>query len=197
MTNHTQNPFRAHVDWHHNACIGNYMQFEELANNFLRSADALVACAIDDRGILDVHIYAICFLYRHSFELLLKDLFWKSNYAACGSKEYPRVHELCTLWSGIDLQTRKLLGADFPLTTEELIEVKQLFLSIEDHDPKSYSFRYPFDTKNQRTHPSLTHVNVRALYESTHRVTSYLLRLLDMVIYHYNQRSEYEAECRN
>ncbi len=58
----------------HNACISNYMQFEELAACYLRSGDELVASVARDHSTLDVHIYAICYLYRHSFELQLKDL---------------------------------------------------------------------------------------------------------------------------
>jgi hypothetical protein len=116
------------------------MQFEELARIYMSSADALVACAVDDTSTLDVHIYAICFLYRHSFELLLKDLSWKSNYATYGNKEYPQNHGLSNLWQDVQARTRGLLGADFPLTTDAAAEVERLFASIKEHDPKSNSF---------------------------------------------------------
>lgn len=192
MTLCPPSPFQSLPDWHNNACINNYMQFEELAMKFLRSADALVACAVGDRTTLDDHIYAICYLYRHSCELLLKDLFWKSNYAANGNKSFCKTHRLLHLWRGIRERAHELLGEDFPLTAEETAELERLFAWIEEHDLNSDSFRYPWDTKNRRTHPSLVHVNVRALCESIHQAVGYLCTIGCMVEYHYDERSEYE-----
>ncbi len=85
MTTTDSNPFRAHPDWEHNACIQNDMQFADLAHSYTRSGDELVESTLRDRSLLDVHIYAVCFLYRHALELYLKDIIWKSHYALTGA----------------------------------------------------------------------------------------------------------------
>lgn len=191
-----QNPFRSLADHHNNACIDNYMQFKELAEHYRDSADALVKCTAENRSTLDVHVYAICFLYRHSFELFLKGLFWQSGYALNGDKSLWMNHGLRTLWGQVEKRGRKLLGTDFPLTPKEAGRVKQLFADIEDHDLDSDAFRYPINKRKQRTHPSLTNVNVRALRESVHEVSEFLGRMHYLVGYHYIQRSEWEAANR-
>ncbi|MGD8453607.1 MAG: hypothetical protein PVJ57_17470 [Phycisphaerae bacterium] len=78
MFEHFNSPFVAGSESKSNACIAAYRGFQELADDLRRSADTLVVQAMRDSTMLDVHIYAICFLYRHSFELLLKDLSWRS-----------------------------------------------------------------------------------------------------------------------
>lgn len=188
------NPFGPLADHHSNACINNFMQFEELAEHYRDSADALVKCTTKNRSTLDVHVYAICFLYRHSFELLLKGLLWQSGYALNGDKSLWMNHGLRTLWGQVEKLGRKLLGTDFPLTPKEAAWVRQLFADIEEHDPESDAFRYPINTKKQRTHPTLTHVNVRALSEAVHEITDHLGRVHQLVDYYYTQRSEAERE---
>lgn len=187
-------PFRLHDDHHNNACVDNYMAFHDLSRRYRDSADALVKCTADNRSTLDVHIYAICFLYRHSLELLLKELFWQSGYALNGDKGLQTHHRLGTLWGQVEKRGRELLGTDFPLTAKEAASVKQLFADFEEHDPESDAFRYPVNKKKQRTHPSLTNVNVRVLQEAVHEVSELLGRLLCLVDYHYWQRSEMERE---
>lgn len=189
------NPFGPLADYRSNACINNYMQFEELAEHYRESADALVKCTKENRSTLDVHVYAICFLYRHSFELVLKGLFWQSGYALNSDKTLRGGHGLQSLWAEVEERTRRLLDSDFPLSRKETAAVKQLFADIEEHDPGSDSFRYPIDsTKKRRTHPTLTHVNVRALCEAVTEATDHLGRIHHLVDYHYTQRSEMERE---
>lgn len=52
-------PFMCHEDFHNNACIDNYMQFEQLGECYRHSADALVLLTTQDRTTLDAHVYAI------------------------------------------------------------------------------------------------------------------------------------------
>src|SRR5438128_3349444 len=128
------NPFKAHADWQHNACINNFMQFAELADCHIRSADSLVDSALIDHTLLDAHVYSICFLYRHGLELLLKDLVWKSHYALTGTKRFAKNnwqelarHRLLDLWRGVTENSREILGANFPLNPNESREVETLF----------------------------------------------------------------------
>jgi hypothetical protein len=193
-------PFEAHADGQHNACVDNFMQFVELANCYVRSADILVSSTIEDRSMLDVHIYAICFLYRHALELILKDLAWKSHYAETGIKRFTQDdwkelgrHRLQDLWQTMSANGRRLLGVDFPLSTREACQVGDLFAQFEQHDPDSFAFRYPISkNKKGRTHPSLRHVNVRVLHEKVRHVFDLLGRLCELIGYLCEQQSESE-----
>lgn len=165
------------------------MQFEELARHYREAADALVKCTFRNRSTLDVHVYAICFLYRHSCELLRKGLFRQSGYALSGDQQLRGGHGLQSLWAEVETRTRRLLDSDFPLAATEVAMVKQLFADIEEHDEGSDSFRYPIDSKGKgRTHPTLRNVNVRALRDLVHESSELLGRIHHLVDYHYTQR---------
>src|ERR1022692_3234687 len=66
MERKSENPFQAQPDWHHNACVSNYLQFWEIGHYYVRAAAALVQDAVDDRSLLDVYVSPLVFLYRHA-----------------------------------------------------------------------------------------------------------------------------------
>ena len=199
------NPFEAQADSEHNACVTNYIQFSELGWSYARSGDDLVAAMLHDRSKLDVHVYAVCFLYRHALELCLKDVVWKSHYALTGERRYAEQdlkelgkHKLTGLWTPAVRNAEKLLGEHFPLDTKQREAVRMLLDQFEQHDPESYSFRYPILKKKQkgkerRTHPKLRHVNVSDLRESIRQVLGWLEDVSGMIQYHVEQRSECDA----
>jgi hypothetical protein len=196
------NPFKAQPDWEHNACVNNFMQFSELGSAYARSGDDLVETMLHDCSKLEVHVYSACFLYRHALELCLKDLVWKSHYALTGEKRYAErdlkelgLHELTRLWTPAVRNAEKLLGDDFPLDTGQREAVRTLLDQFEQHDPGSYSFRYPIlkekqKGKDRRTHPELKHVNVSALREKVRQVLSWLAEISEGLNYHVEQRSK-------
>ena len=186
MQRESENPFQAHPDWHHNACISNYLQFWEIGNYYVRAADALVQEAIEDSSLLDVYVSPLVFLYRHALELFSKDLLWQSHYLACGKKGFIRdtrfkTHDLLKLWQQLKKNCQEVLGTDFPLSTHEMEMLEQLFAQIQKHDPGSDAFRFPFDVKGNRSHASLSNVNVRSLYESVHQAVNLLGNLKEIV----------------
>jgi hypothetical protein len=195
-------PFQAHPEWEHNACINNWMQFIELADCYVRSADTLVSSALSDHMLLDLHVHSICFLYRHGLELILKDLLWKSDYLATGTKRFAEKdwqelgrHRLQELWQNGSENARKVLGANFPLNPSEAYQVASLLTHFERHDPDSYSFRYPISKKRGRTHPSLTNVNVRVLRDTVHQTFDRLKTLVEFIDDYYDQQTESERSA--
>jgi hypothetical protein len=188
MIARAHNPFMGQIDWQHNACITNYMQFSELSRLYLRSGDTLVDISIEHSETMDVHVYAICFLYRHSVELLLKDLLWKSTYAAQGQKRFPKHHRLPELWRDLCKQINDLAGSDRPLTREQEFAVSELLNEVNKHDPESDGFRYPYDKKMKRSHPDLMHVNLPLLRDRFHMVIDIAYSLYELIDYHYDQK---------
>jgi hypothetical protein len=185
-----ENPFQARPDWHYNACVENFLEYWRLGEYYVRAADALIQSALDDTSLLDVHVLPLCFLYRHAFELLLKDLLWQSHYLAHGNKKLLMTHNLSRLWRELSANAQDALGSAFPLSTQDTELLGQLIRRVEEHDPGSDAFRYPFDTKGKRSHPSLTHVNVRSLYESVRQAVDLLGNLREVVTLSYLAKGE-------
>jgi hypothetical protein len=185
MHSRAENPFQEHQDWQHNACISNFTQFGELGGYYLRASDGLVQKTVYDSGLLDVYVLPVCFLYRHGIELLIKDALWMSEYVAHGTKAFPQIHEIGKLWCKLSENCLTIFGTDCPLTPDETEWMKHALAQIENHDPLSYSFRYPYDKKGKRTHTSLTHVNVRSLYETVHHAADLIYRCGELLEYRY------------
>ncbi len=189
------NPFQAHPDWYHNACISNYLQFCEIGHYYVRAADALVQDTVEDRSLLDVYVSPLVFLYRQAIELILKDILWQSHYLAFGKKGFIKdrsfkTHDLSKLWQQLKKNCQNVLGADFPLSSHETEMLEQLFCLIQEHDPRSDAFRFPFDGQGNRSHASLRHVNVRSLYESVHQAVDLLGNLKEVVADYYERASD-------
>jgi len=184
------NPFCSHGTVDKVACINNWMQFAELADHYIRSADALVAAALANHMLIDVHVQPACFLYRHSLELILKDLAWKSQYLVAGKKRFSEKdwkelgqHRLRDIWNGAKVASETVLRADFPLNSSKEKGLRAFLTQLEVHDPDSYSFRYPISKKKGRTHPQLTNVNLATLRAETHNAFDQIKSILDMIDY--------------
>lgn len=185
-------PFCSCGDVNEIACINNWMQFADLAKHYVRSADALVNAALNDHMLLDVHVQPLCFLYRHGLELILKDLAWKSHYLTTGTKIFAQKkcgelgkHQLTRLWRFANEAARTVLGSDWPLDSNGSREVESLLANIEEHDPGSYSFRYPIGIgkKQGKTHPKLENVNIRAVRDSVNDIFARIEAILDLIDY--------------
>jgi len=168
-----------------------YLQYDILGDYYIQSADILVETALHNRSILDVHVYAICFLYRHGLELIMKDILWKSTYAISGTKEFPPMdHRLDVIWANVQQKIATFLHDSGQPLSEELSSVTRIIKMIMEHDPKSDSFRYPYDNQKRKSHPSLTHVNVHTLYLHIHEADVVLSHIREIVAYYYEQRDE-------
>ena len=82
-----------------------------------------------------------------------------------------------------------LLDSDFPLDPLDIGEIQALLKSFEEHDPESYSFRYPFGRKG-RTHPKLTNVNLATLRISVRKTFDLITTVLEPINYCLQDESE-------
>ena len=164
-----------------NACLDKHLDFIQFARYYLECANELIERSVEDSSKLDVYIYSVVFLYRHSVELLLKELIWMSNYLLGRGKTFPKKHDLTELWRALKNNATSLLTSDFPLNEEEVQYVEAILEEIMRHDPKSYAFRYPFDKKMKRTHSDVNHINVKSLYERLNQIHEYLGRISYMI----------------
>jgi len=176
-----------------NACLQNYMEFSQLARYYLESANALIEITVKDSSKLDVYIYSAVFLYRHSVELLLKELIWMSNFLLDRGKTFPKDHHLMKLWQTLKSNANSLLKSDFPMNKKQVRYVETILEEVMKYDPDSASFRYPFDKKKDRTHSDIHHINVKNLYEQFNQLHENVGQLFYMVDYLYEE----QAFCGN
>lgn len=176
-----------------NACLDNYLDFSQLARYYLESANALIERSVEDSSKLDVYVYSAVFLYRHSIELLLKELIWMSNFILGKGKNFSRSHHLMNLWQALKANAISLLKFDFPMNKKEIQYVETILREVMKYDPESDSFRYPYDKKMKRPHSDINHINVKNLYEKFNQLHEYFGRISYMVDYLYKA----QAFCDN
>lgn len=153
-----------------NACLDNYLDFSQLGRYYLESANALIERSVEDSSKLDVYVYSAVFLYRHSVELLLKELIWMSNFILGKGKTFSRSHHLMNLWQALKANAISLFKSDFPMNEEEIRYVETILREVMKYDPQSDSFRYPYDKKMKRPHSDINHINVKNLYEKLNQL---------------------------
>lgn len=171
-----------------NACLQNYMDFSLLARYYLESANALIEITVSDSSKLDVYIYSAVFLYRHSVELLLKELIWMSNYLLGRGKTFPKHHRLMELWQTLKSNAISLLKSDFPMNKKQVQYIETIIEEFMKYDPESDSFRYPFDKKMKRPHSDIHHINVKNLYEQFNQLHENVGQISYMVEYLYEEQ---------
>lgn len=188
------NPFKDIANGSPNACLSNQLESSRLAHYYTQAADALVEAAIADHGKLDVLVSPICFLYRHVLELTLKDLLWAARYVIDGTRDAVGGHRLSPIWRDLLSAARHLLARDFPLSNTEVEQLDTFFKRVDSHDPQSDAFRYTTDRRGQRTHQSLSHVNLAALRSATTEALELLSKPGYLIEYLEGQRLESEHE---
>jgi hypothetical protein len=168
-----------------NACLDNHLDFGQLARYYLESANALIEITARDTSKSDVYIYSAVFLYRHSVELLLKELIWRSDYLLGRVKTFPKHHRLMELWEILKADAISLLNSDFPMNKKQVQYIETILGEFAKYDPGSDSFRYPFDKKMKKPHSGIHHINVKNLYEQLNQLHENFERLSYMIDYLY------------
>ena len=80
---------------------------------------------------LDIYVYAICFMYRHYLELLMKKIFFDINGSQFNQSR--QNHDLVGLFCSIECH----------LADNEKDTLRGIVDEIDHYDNKSFSFRYP------------------------------------------------------
>lgn len=165
----------------HNACLYHCTDFSQLSRCYLESANTLIERTIDDSSKLDVYVYSVVFLYRHSVELHLKASIWMSNFLLGRGETFPKHHRLDEMWQTLKSNATSLLASDFPLNREEVQYTDTTLQEVIKHDPESDSFRYTVDKKMQRTHSDVIYINIKFLYERFNQIHKYIGRITALV----------------
>lgn len=126
--------------------------FGDFAKGYFSSASMLAKQLIEKTYFPGYDAYPVIFLYRHSFELNLKNIiYWSARLLAfkgvenIGEKLY-NTHDLIKLAKNVEIILLKAFPKDSDLrdVVQSIVSTAQDFSEI---DPDSYSYRYPISTK--------------------------------------------------
>lgn len=173
--------FRTGDNWKLNACV-NYIRDDWClyAEGFRMGAEALIREVINNGGrSIDLLIYPVVSCFRHAIELQLKAaVHWGRRYLGELSPNYPEGHILVSSYKGTELwkECRSIAEQVWPEgSSDELDNAERILREFETHDRDGQAFRYPSDTKGERTKAALTHINIQEFYDAAERA----YRLLD------------------
>lgn len=165
-------PFYNDISSQHNIVISftanPRYDFGSFAEGYHLAANCLSDNFLSKNGFCDYEGYPIVFLYRHAFELNLKNIIYWSvrlchfkNIISIDSKLFNKhgLSELAKLASG-------LLNKIFPTDPDILkltSQIKTIAKEFDKIDPTSFSYRYPIDTKGNYSTKKHQVVNILSI----------------------------------
>jgi hypothetical protein len=161
-------------DWESEAILGGppWDRFLRYAQSYKQAADAVIDSVEDKRTHPDVVGYAVCFLYRHYVELMLKALIAAGMSLEERRAEYPRnEHHIDHLWA----LCRPLLEKACPESDEaETDGVEACMKELAQNDPSGQVFRYGEDSQGQPTLAKPIQFNLGNMRRVMNRLSGFL-----------------------
>lgn len=142
--------------------------FNEYASNFYNAAHTIASSLLEtdhtDISKLDTYFFPLAFLYRHSIELKLKAIAFKTIIQDNNRSNFIKetFHNLAELLSLVET-----MSPTSP-SEEEVQWLKSYFLNISKVDKESDSFRYPFHIKRNKLFNFKEFTIERIFNEQTH-----------------------------
>lgn len=153
-------------DWQFNACLDRSPDpLENYTMGYKEAVNRLVSTILETRDMQDVLIYPICFLYRQYIELRLKEIIRSGHTLLGDDKGFETIHTIHTLYQTVKEIIKKVCS-NKKVEPPDLSFVDHIITEYSRIDPKSYSFRYPFDKSGKKYLEGITHINVRHLSEN-------------------------------
>lgn len=136
-------------------------------SGYKESADTLVDIVINSKDIkkLDTYVFPICFLYRHSLELMLKSIFLKFS-MKCHEEKIDTIkkvnHNLKKIWEEVK---PVILEYSYGTEKEDVQIAEDYIFQFDVYDNSSYTFRYPMSKKLQIIHEKNKYLDLKNLKE--------------------------------
>ena len=141
--------------------------FGEFGKGYFLAASQMAERLITQSNFSDYEAYPVVFLYRHAFELYLKNILYKALPLAAFRKiedmnsQLHNTHKLVPLANKVIIVIRQLFPDDSNLN-QVAMRIKRTAEEFSIIDPDSYSYRYPIDTDGNPSTPKNQTVNLRA-----------------------------------
>lgn len=153
--------FQVSPHWDGNAYVADHphSRMVMMMNGYKRGADLMVERATSYRPDRDTLVFPIIFNYRQYLELSLKYLI--SNYGlTVGVEAIWDSHDLARLWARFEEVLEGYGAADDDGATAAVAQIVAEFATV---DPRSFSYRYPVDTKGEAIELAHGHLDLAAL----------------------------------
>lgn len=152
-----------------NACVGEngFINYLTYAKGYSKASNLLLDHVLHQGRIdIDSFIYPICFNMRHSIELRLKGAIYNIEQLA-QMKNVPlkfnaaKEHDISNIWNFFE-EKSKSLDKRFININQKL---EKSIIDIGKIDSTGQTFRYPYDTKNQKHLTDIKLINCHILKE--------------------------------
>lgn len=185
--------FTAGDDWWHNARlnygIDDWMWY---VSGYKKAARLLVEHVKETQSDQDFLIFPIIFNYRQYLELHLKKMIWDCKRLFNEQPDFSKTHDLNKLWE----DCRRLLEKVEPkIEIHDLEAVDEGINQFCEYDPRSMSFRYPFDTKGDKSLPAeLGHINIRNFSDVVEKLGNFFESSDVMISVYLDYKSDMESD---
>ena len=164
--------FRSGPDWETEAlldCVGDW--FLSYAIGYKVAADVVVERVEAKEASLDTIGYAVCFLYRHYVELMLKGLINVGTMLESRQADYPKHHRIDELWR----HCRRLLEKASPEGERtDTDAVERCIKELASMDPSGEAFRFGENKVGKPTLPRVTQISLTNMRDVMNRIAGFL-----------------------
>lgn len=161
-----------------------YNMWNKFAVSYKLAAEAIAEKINSEKSEIDLLIYPLVFLYRHYFELRIKEILINSGEFDNTKDLLKFDHNLTENWEKCKerFTLMKQGGLDIQGTSEENLEcVDQVLKEIDLHDKRSDAFRYPYNTKEKPTLTRLNKIDISNFLSSINSSISVLEEITSMM----------------
>lgn len=180
-----------------NACLnisqGDWFPYIE---GYKLAGDMLVGYTTSAKAYQDLLVYPIIFLYRHYFELQLKNIIIDGCKLLNLKRKHIKSHKIDKLWE----ECAEIFKKIWPNPAQEDFEIiNECIKYFSEKDFSSMTFRYPVDLKGNPSLPSgLRHINLKNLLRTVKKASSLLdgaaLAISEYLYYKYEMLYQSQSE---
>ena len=158
--------------------LGKEEKFYIYATGYMEAAK-IIHKNLDSQGRYhDILVYPIIFLFRQSFELLMKDIIKTGNKLINNTNKYPTHHELIKLW---DIVLKILNESEIEHNTNDIEIITSLINEFDKIDPRSTAFRYPEKINGEESLYGINHINLDTFYTTACKICDYFIGINSII----------------
>lgn len=166
--------FRTDGDWPYSAFTKgiNHKDSEGYIQGYLCAAQILVNSIIAEKASPDILVFPIFFVFRHYFELRLKEIITTASHVVMTNRKPASIHDLSKLWSVampmlIHIDRNRAQQADLRI-------IGNFFEEFQNSDPHATAFRYSTDKSNNASLEDVEEINILSAAKKCMEVGNYL-----------------------
>jgi hypothetical protein len=159
------------------------------ATGYADAAKKLFATIDGTRRPPDLLIFPLGLLWRHCFELQLKQIIERGRRIAGNEGTFPKHHKLYELWN----TARPLVAPLGPPDAPEIVNVTTIIGELQKIDPTGEGFRYPTLMSGDASLDGIPSVvDLEAFHEAMLAVSHFFDAVVEMMHQHYGELLEQE-----